>query len=155
MAVAPETVTVAALRSSRRMPIHRRWEHALVALGIALPVPLLAATGLSIPLPATVERLAAALVPWAETDTLDEGETVAVGGTIVYAPGENGSSAAAPVSPAANPRAEAPVTAPSQATRGSADGSHANDKGDGGGGGSGDPGGSGGSGESGKPALPD
>jgi hypothetical protein len=43
----------------------------LLFLGICLPVPLLAATGLSLPLPATVERLAAGLVPFAEAATLE------------------------------------------------------------------------------------
>ncbi len=38
----------------------------LILLGILLPVPLSAATGLTIPLPATVERLAARLVPFAD-----------------------------------------------------------------------------------------
>ena len=43
----------------------------VVAAGICLPVPLLAATGLSVPLPNVVERIAAALVPWAEPVALD------------------------------------------------------------------------------------
>lgn len=38
----------------------------MILLGILLPVPLSAATGLTIPLPATVERLAARLVPFAD-----------------------------------------------------------------------------------------
>ena len=44
----------------------RRLETIAIAIGICLPVPLLAATGLSVPLPNVVERIAAALVPWAE-----------------------------------------------------------------------------------------
>lgn len=65
----------------------RRWERALIALAVCLPVPVLAATGLSVPLPATVERLAAALVPWADAAKLetDESLTVGVDGTIVLA----------------------------------------------------------------------
>ena len=45
-------------------------ERILLALGVCLPVPLLAATGLSLPLPGSVERLAASLVPFAEAATL-------------------------------------------------------------------------------------
>jgi hypothetical protein len=44
---------------------------ALAALAAALPVPLFAALGLSLPLPATVERLAAKLVPFADQSALD------------------------------------------------------------------------------------
>ncbi len=38
----------------------------LIVLAVLLPVPLAAASGLAIPLPATVERLAAKLVPFAD-----------------------------------------------------------------------------------------
>lgn len=38
----------------------------LIVLAVLLPVPLAAVTGLTIPLPATVERLAARLVPFAD-----------------------------------------------------------------------------------------
>ena len=58
----------------------RRLETIAIAIGICLPVPLLAATGLSVPLPNVVERIAAALVPWAEPAAV---ETAAVRGTIV------------------------------------------------------------------------
>jgi hypothetical protein len=47
----------------------RRGERLLVVLGVLLPIPLFAASGLSLPLPASVERLAAALVPWADAAT--------------------------------------------------------------------------------------
>ena len=65
----------------------RRWERVLIALAVCLPVPVLAATGLSIPLPATVERLAAALVPWADAASLESDESLTVGadGAIVLA----------------------------------------------------------------------
>jgi hypothetical protein len=156
MIVAPEPVMAPAVRGGRGLRFRRHWEHVLVALGICLPVPLLAATGLAIPLPATVERLAAALVPWTETEGLDEADAVAASGAIVYAPGEKTSDVATPVSAVANPRAETPVTTPSHGTGGSADGAHANDEGGGGssgggsgGGSGGDPGGSDGSGGSG------
>ena len=59
----------------------------LIVLGICLPVPLFAATGLTIPLPASVERLAAALVPWVETALVDSNGSL-LRGTITLAPGE-------------------------------------------------------------------
>jgi hypothetical protein len=77
-----------------------RWERLLVVLGICLPVPLFAATGLTIPLPATVERLAAALVPWVETAMVDPNGAL-LRGTIILAPGEHDQSAAARDVPAA------------------------------------------------------
>ena len=69
----------------------------LIVLGICLPVPLFAATGLTIPLPATVERLAAALVPWVETAMVDSNGAL-LRGTIILAPGEL-SEAAVPAGP--------------------------------------------------------
>jgi hypothetical protein len=68
----------------------RRWERVLVALAVCLPVPVLAATGLSVPLPATVERLAAALVPWGDAGKLEADESLIVGadGAIVLARNE-------------------------------------------------------------------
>jgi hypothetical protein len=68
----------------------------LIVLGICLPVPLFAATGLTIPLPATVERLAAALVPWVETAMVDSNGAL-LRGTIILAPGER--SEAVPAGP--------------------------------------------------------
>lgn len=84
----------------------------LIVLGICLPVPLLAATGLTIPLPATVERLAASLVPWVETAMVDSNGAL-LRGTIVLAPGERGKSSTA---------RDVPVTVVSE-HRSSADGS--------------------------------
>jgi len=82
-------------------------ERTLMVLGVCLPVPLLAATGLAVPLPATVERLAVALVPWADVAALDANEALkrgtrglivldrseraATGGEVVLAPGERAS----------------------------------------------------------------
>jgi hypothetical protein len=68
----------------------RRWDRILVVLGVCLPIPLFAATGLSIPLPAPVERLAVALVPWADAATLGGNEALTGGenGSIVHMPGE-------------------------------------------------------------------
>ena len=56
----------------RRLRLGHRAELAALAAGLVLPVPALAATGLSIPLPETVARLAAALVPWADDTVSDE-----------------------------------------------------------------------------------
>jgi uncharacterized membrane protein YgcG len=69
------------------------WERILAVLIICLPVPLLAATGLTIPLPAGVERIGAALVAWADDgpDASPLGES----GAIVLA----GSEKTAPESP--------------------------------------------------------
>jgi len=64
-------------------------EHIALVLGICLPVPLLAVTGLSIPLPSSVERLAASLVPWAESSSLDaNGAARGAGGSIIRTPDE-------------------------------------------------------------------
>jgi len=77
-------------RASDRAPVHDgRWERVLAVLGVCLPVPLLALTGLSIPLPAGVERLGAALVSWADT-SVDATDPLGLGdrGSIVLASGE-------------------------------------------------------------------
>jgi hypothetical protein len=68
----------------------QRWQRVLAVLGVCLPIPIFAATGLSVPLPATVERLAAALVPWAGDATLADAQAFSIGenGSIVRAPGE-------------------------------------------------------------------
>jgi hypothetical protein len=60
-----------------------RLETLVVAAGICLPVPLLAVTGLSVPLPNVVERIAAALVPWAEAGFEADDVATARKGTIV------------------------------------------------------------------------
>jgi hypothetical protein len=95
MTAVPESVKYLASRG-RATPVSglgdmlRRWERVLVVLAVCLPVPVLAATGLSIPLPATVERLAAALVPWADAARLEADESLIVGadGAIVLARNE-------------------------------------------------------------------
>jgi hypothetical protein len=95
MTAASESVTWLASRgqaipASGLGPMLRRWERVLVFLAVCLPVPVLAATGLSIPLPAPVERLAAALVPWVDTANLEADESLTVGadGAIVLARNE-------------------------------------------------------------------
>jgi hypothetical protein len=58
----------------------------LVVLGVCLPVPVFAATGLSLPLPATVERMATELVPFAQPVTTPTGGIA--GGSIVLTEAE-------------------------------------------------------------------
>jgi hypothetical protein len=62
-----------------RLAVPARWRNALAILGVCLPVPLSAMTGLSLPLPAVVERLAAGLVPWIETAGVQANEALARG----------------------------------------------------------------------------
>jgi hypothetical protein len=66
-----------------------RWERVFAVLGVCLPVPLLALTGLSIPLPAGVERIGAALVAWADPSP-DGSDPLGLGdrGSIVLSAGE-------------------------------------------------------------------
>jgi hypothetical protein len=63
----------------------RALRHVVVALGIVLPVPICAASGLSLPLPTTVERIAAALVPWVDAVAMSANEALRPGaaGSIV------------------------------------------------------------------------
>jgi hypothetical protein len=56
----------------------------LAVLAVALPVPVFAVLGLSLPLPATVERIAAQLVPFGDAGS----PAVRTDGTIVLVPGE-------------------------------------------------------------------
>jgi hypothetical protein len=95
------------LPSAARVQLARRWELALIVIGLSLPIPLFAATGLSLPLPATVERLAAALVPWTNAAALEQNQALDTGarGSIVRAPGEPAPESTGTPSAAANPRA--------------------------------------------------
>jgi hypothetical protein len=59
------------------------------ALALLVPIPTMAALGLSLPLPASVERLAAKLVPFGDGDSLDPSAAQPIArGSIVLAPGE-------------------------------------------------------------------
>ena len=69
------------------------WERILAVLIVCLPIPLLAATGLTIPLPAGVERIGAALVAW--TDDGPDASPLGASGAIVL----SGSEETAPESP--------------------------------------------------------
>lgn len=72
-----------------------RVQRALAALAVCLPVPICAASGLSLPLPATVERIAAALVPWADAVQMSANEALRAGakGSIVEGADEPGRGA--------------------------------------------------------------
>ena len=101
-----------------------RLETIVVAVAVCLPVPLLAATGLSVPLPNVVERIAAALVPWAEPVAVDAGALKGARGTIVPTVAEERSAGAVqeaqqtisshitPTTPAKTPAAKARKAAP-------------------------------------------
>jgi hypothetical protein len=133
-----------------------RWERLLAVLGVCLPVPLLALTGLSIPLPAGVERIGAALVAWTDA-SVDGVDPLGLDdrGSIVLAAGED---ALLQAPSGAEPDAARRVLAASAPTSGPAasgakdggtpskDGGGSGSGGDGGGGGSGNGGGSGGNG---------
>src|SRR5436309_10804453 len=72
-----------------RYCVRGRSARIFTVLAVVLPVPMLAALGLSLPLPATVERLAAKLVPFG--GAFDARGTHALPrGSIVLVPGEQG-----------------------------------------------------------------
>ena len=125
----------------RRLRSAGRFETIVVAAGICLPVPLLAVTGLSVPLPNVVERIAAALVPWAEPVAFESSELQGASGTIVptaaettpasvtpEAHGTLPASASRTLQPAANPKTSASRVAPvgaAPSVRPTATGGHA------------------------------
>jgi hypothetical protein len=91
MHAAPEHSISALSRTLRG----RRLERVVLVLGVCLPVPVFAGTGLAIPLPAAVERIAAALVPFADVAAAQATETLARG-SITLAPGERQATRSAP-----------------------------------------------------------
>jgi hypothetical protein len=72
----------------------------LAVLAVVLPIPVFAVLGLSLPLPATVERIAAGLVPFGDA----ESPAVGADGTIVLVPGEH-QSQSNPAEPGRSPGA--------------------------------------------------
>src|SRR6266508_6817977 len=76
--------------SSTRSRVAGRLARLAVVAAVALPAPLFAALGLSLPLPAAVERLATELVPFAAAPVLEAASTNYVGahGSIVLTPRE-------------------------------------------------------------------
>jgi hypothetical protein len=109
MTAAPETLTAPISRTERERSLPRvslRWKRILVVLAVCLPVPLSAATGLSVPLPDIVQRIAAALVPWADAATLYSNQALEFGaqGSIVLMPYErHGNASDQPDTRAARP----------------------------------------------------
>jgi hypothetical protein len=63
--------------------VDRIWERAVLALVVLVPVPALALSGLAVPLPSVVERVAAALVPFSGEPVLENGSAFSAG-RIVY-----------------------------------------------------------------------
>jgi hypothetical protein len=82
----------------------------LTVLAVALPVPVFAAVGRSLPLPSTVERIAAKLVPFSNSSTVDLGGVTQplVRGSIVLAP-ETTAAAPTPERAVQPPRPSAPA----------------------------------------------
>ena len=79
-------MTAASYTLPSSVPLTRtslRWTLALLA--VCLPVPICAASGLSLPLPGTVERIAALLVPWTDGVVMSANEALRTGaaGSIV------------------------------------------------------------------------
>jgi hypothetical protein len=64
----------------------------LAVLALVLPVPLFAALGLSLPLPESVARIAAQLVPFGNPESV----AVEAGGAVVLVPGEQPSQGSSP-----------------------------------------------------------
>ncbi len=80
--VSPHILAPAPART-RADGLGARWERLLAVASVCLPIPLLAATGLSIPLPSSVERIGAALVAW--VDEAPESAPLPASGDIVIA----------------------------------------------------------------------
>lgn len=91
MPAAPEHSISAFSRTLRG----RRLERVVLVLGVCLPVPVFAGTGLAIPLPAAVERIAAAVVPFADVAAVQATESL-TRGSITLAPGERQGTRSAP-----------------------------------------------------------
>jgi hypothetical protein len=129
------------------------WERIFAVLGLCLPVPLLALSGLSIPLPAGVERIGAALVSWADLSA-DGADPLGLGdrGSIVLASGER-VAFEAPSGAEADTARRIAALALVETAGGAKDGGTP-PKGEGGGGGGGGNGGNGGDGGNGGGSTP-
>ena len=100
---------------SPRLParVVERSQRLALVLGVLALIPTLAATGLSLPLPAAVERIAAALVPWAEAATLaDQPVERSAVGSIVLTPVERSSGLTAPLTTDLSPARAQPAAHP-------------------------------------------
>lgn len=93
--------------SSRGRPVH-----ILTVLALVLPVPFCAALGLSLPLPATVARIAAKLVPFANSAVLDAKQEQFIGarGSIVRVVGKTAGNAGSATDPAGSLTAQSART---------------------------------------------
>jgi hypothetical protein len=107
-----------AIRHLARPSLGGRTTRVLTVLALVLPVPFCAALGLSLPLPATVERIAAKLVPFADSVALSTNDEQLLGaqGSIVRGPGE----AATNDGGAVDPRGPLPALGPRGADTGGA-----------------------------------
>jgi hypothetical protein len=97
--------------------VSRFWEKVMLVLVVCVPVPALALSGLSVPLPSVVERVAAALVPFGDTTVLDGASTQAAGRIVLTADtvaveAPVGMQAAATEPRATSPTSDAPPAAP-------------------------------------------
>jgi hypothetical protein len=63
----------------------RTWERVVLVLFVCVPIPALAFSGLSVPLPSVVERIAAALVPFGHEVTVEDGQALAAGEIVLIA----------------------------------------------------------------------
>jgi hypothetical protein len=111
----PPSVGMAEAMAAQRTRMRPR-DRLLAVLGVCLPVPVFAATGLSLPLPATVERMATELVPFAQPVTPREGGVAS--GSIVLTEAERREARALPVvSQTRVAVAAAPPTPPREVTQ--------------------------------------
>jgi hypothetical protein len=104
----PPVTVMAEVAASMRTRVRLR-ERILVFLGVCLPVPVFAATGLSIPLPGPVARMAVELVPFADVATFAE-DTNPTRGAIVLTQAERGRLVRVVPTPSAPVRVEAPAS---------------------------------------------
>jgi hypothetical protein len=148
--------TPGALPSGRTRRDGGAWERIFAVLGLCLPVPLLALSGLSIPLPAGVERIGAALVSWADPSADGGADPLGLGdrGSIVFASGERVVFQAPSEAEADTARRIAALSPVETTAAGAKDGGTPPKGEGGGGGGGGADGGNGGNGGSGGGSTP-
>ncbi len=105
------TAAIAHLTRPRlRASLRGRPVHIVTVLALVLPVPFCAALGLSLPLPASVARIAARLVPFANSAVLNAKEEQFLGarGSIVKTPAAPAGNAGRAIDPAGSPAAQQP-----------------------------------------------
>jgi hypothetical protein len=105
------TAAIAHLTRPRlRASLRGRPVHIVTVLALVLPVPFCAALGLTLPLPASVARIAARLVPFANSAVLNAKEEQFLGarGSIVKTPAAPAGNAGRAIDPAGSPAAQQP-----------------------------------------------